>query len=131
MPVSFFKDIAGRFTMDSATEFLLGRSVDSMSSPLPLPSSSDRFTRTGNAFADALRTALDTVVHRLIIGEQWPMLEMKDATAPSMKILHDYMEPIIDEAFKSKGLRDINKDAVDNGTFLEHLVVVTDGGCQC
>lgn len=115
--------------MDSATEFLFGRSVDSMSSPLPPPGATKSIADTENAFVDAFKVSLESSASRLFVGRQWPLREVKeDATGVSMKVIHDYLEPIVDEALKAKELHKVEeKDVMESGTLLEHLVNTTEG----
>lgn len=51
-----------------------------------------------------------------------------DATGPSMKIIHNYLEPMVDDALKAKASQKGEaRDATEDGTLLEHLVNTTEG----
>ncbi|EGN93507.1 hypothetical protein SERLA73DRAFT_163545 [Serpula lacrymans var. lacrymans S7.3] len=124
-----FQDVISRFTLDSATEFLFGHSVDTLFSGLPYPydvnktklqdnSSSERFAR---AFKDAQRN----VARRNTVGQTWPLLELfADRTAEPMQVVNAFLEPILKEAIqKHQSSFDADKDAfLDEETLLEHLV---------
>ncbi|KAG9044823.1 hypothetical protein FS837_007482 [Tulasnella sp. UAMH 9824] len=124
-----FQDIAGRLTMDSATEFLFGRSVDSLSSPLPRPRAVSRdILDTENAFVKAFNAALIAVGYRLYAGGHWRLFEfMGDKTRSHMKVIRGYLDPIIDEALrKKKQSAEEKPDEEEKSTLLEHLVASTE-----
>lgn len=117
------QDIAGRLTMDSATEFLFGRSVNSMASPLPLPGgASGDLTDGENAFVRAFNAALDVCAFRINAGEHWALWEFKeDRTRSHMKVIYDYLDPIVDEAIREKKQADGGDSETDHTTLLGHL----------
>ncbi|KAG8976679.1 hypothetical protein FRB90_009077, partial [Tulasnella sp. 427] len=120
-----FQDIAGRLTMDSATEFLFGRSVNSMSSPLPVPGEATDDKSDGeNAFVSAFNAALDVCAFRVNAGEHWPLWEFKgDRTRSHMKVIYNYLNPIVDEAIRNKKKAEGSEGAeADETTLLGHLV---------
>ncbi|KIO27175.1 hypothetical protein M407DRAFT_233465 [Tulasnella calospora MUT 4182] len=124
-----FQDVAGRLTMDSATEFLFGRSVNSLSSPLPRPcAAAGHVTDTENAFVKAFNAALVAVGYRLYAGGHWRLFEfMGDKTRPHMKIIRGYLDPIVDEALRKKKQKVAEKaDEEEKSTLLEHLVASTE-----
>ncbi|KIO19942.1 hypothetical protein M407DRAFT_142593 [Tulasnella calospora MUT 4182] len=118
------QDIAGRLTMDSATEFLLGRSVDSMSSPLPQPGRpAEERKDTESAFVSAFTAALGVCTFRVSVRDTWPLWELKgDASRPHMKVVYEYLNPIVDEAIKKKRS---TPGEDDENTLLGHLVAAT------
>ncbi|KAG8961753.1 hypothetical protein FRC00_011399 [Tulasnella sp. 408] len=123
-----FQDMAGRLTMDSATEFLFGRSVDSLSSPLPRPrAAAEDIIDNENAFVKAFNAALVAVGYRLYAGGHWRLFEfMGDKTRPHMKVIRGYLDPIIDEALRKKQQNAKEKtDEEEKSTLLEHLVAST------
>ncbi|KAG9016306.1 hypothetical protein FRB90_003335 [Tulasnella sp. 427] len=119
------QDIAGRFTMDSATEFLFGRSVNSMSSPLALPGRpAEEMTDIGSSFVRAFTKALGICALRINSGSNWPLGEIKgDASRPHMKIIHEYLDPIVKDALSKKKS---GAGSEDENTLLGHLVASTD-----
>lgn len=115
--------------MDSATEFLFGRSVNSMSSPLPLPGgASGDLTDGENAFVRAFKAALDVCAFRINAGEHWALWEFKgDRTRSHMKVIYDYLDPIVDEAIREKKKADGGDSETDHTTLLGHLASEIDG----
>ncbi|KAG9016362.1 hypothetical protein FRB90_003112 [Tulasnella sp. 427] len=136
-----FQDIVSRFTMDSAAEFLFGLDVHSLSSPLPQPGASPETTNEFNRFTAAFVNTLDAISGRIrFSGFGWQLKELlKDQTTDDMKVLYDYIEPILNGALKEKaakkdGDKRVNVTVNDNKggvvdvneTLLAHLVSVTD-----
>ncbi|KAF7331020.1 hypothetical protein MVEN_02442300 [Mycena venus] len=113
-----FQDLVARFTLDSATEFLFGRSVDSISADLPYPRSSP--LSTSSSFLDHPAN---------VFGPLWLLREFwKDRIKPHRKIIDDYMEPTLHEELEKKKAKEGKDDKPDEeaGTFLSQLVQSTD-----
>ncbi|KAG8861160.1 hypothetical protein FRB96_003110 [Tulasnella sp. 330] len=132
-----FQDIAGRFTMDSATAFLFGESVHSMSTPLALPYTAQSTTASSSSmeipFASAFKSALEGYSMRIPVGKTWPLWEITgDKNRPYVKLLHDYVDPIVERGLSNKRKLALarreegDEPADENGTLLDHLVSVTD-----
>jgi len=135
------QDLMSRFTLDSATEFLFGHCVESLSAGLPYPHNSTyapfipRTTRddAANEFASAFLEAQETISVRERYGWVWPFMEtFKDKSSEPMKVVNAYIEPIVKEALeKKRSLPPKEKgeisEATDDGTLLDHLVQVTSG----
>lgn len=126
--------MAGRFTLDSATEFLFGQCVNSLSAPLPTsaadhrPATSSSPFNPNNRFADALWEAQMESARRSRIRSIWPLFEIfKDRTKDSMDFLHGYIDPIIKVALRKKSERNKAADPNPAETLLDHLVDMTDG----
>lgn len=132
--------MAGRFTLDSATEFLFGQCVDSLSSPLPIPANRPQPPSTSlsqaplnlnNRFAEALGEAqLQSAIRNRTLAI-WPLFEiLEDKTKKSSDVLRSYIDPILTEALRKKkasvGLEKVAGDEERN-TLLDHLVDATDG----
>ncbi|KXN80905.1 Cytochrome P450 52A3-A [Leucoagaricus sp. SymC.cos] len=136
------QDLVGRFTLDSATEFLFGHDVRSLSGSLPYPhnhplhskgskttiSDAENFsTRFAEAFSEAQRIT----ARRSRYGVHWPLTEFwKDTIKEPMRIVKELIEPIVEEAVRKKRLR-MNgvggeKNEEEEGTLLENLVNETD-----
>ncbi|KAI8995693.1 cytochrome P450 [Trametes punicea] len=150
VPVDW-QDVASRFTMDSATEFLFGRNVHSLNAPLPYPSTysartlitraasdlrpnasegdevhpANRFVR---AFQDALRA---TGVRTRFVQSTWPLFEFwGDKVKQYLKAVDDFIDPIVEEALRAKAEKvsgggvdaEGKEQARDDETLLEHLV---------
>ncbi|KAE9407488.1 cytochrome P450 [Gymnopus androsaceus JB14] len=140
-----FQDLIGRFTLDSATEFLFGSCVHSLAAGLPYPYnivppfSSDTSMTTANfsnTFLEAFLKAQDAIASRERFAMVWPFLEIwQDKTEEPMKVLNAFIQPIINEAvakrnnMKKSGLVGVEKKAEEveeDETMLDHLVKLTD-----
>ncbi|KAF7366339.1 hypothetical protein MSAN_00890300 [Mycena sanguinolenta] len=104
-----FQDLASRFTMDSSTSFLFGSCVDSLSAPLPYPSTvSSPFLAPASpdpadVFTKAYSTAINHISSRSRFGWIWPFFEITgDATHSQMRVVDAYLEPIITAAVARK-----------------------------
>lgn len=106
-----FQDVLQRFTLDSASEFLLGTDVQSLADPLPFPLSSSpssslgkstnytRATSKADAFARAFADAQVLATHRNLTGWLWPLTEIThDTMQAPMVVVNAFLEPIIDRA---------------------------------
>ncbi|KAK0226219.1 cytochrome P450 [Armillaria fumosa] len=127
-----FQDLIQRFTLDSATEFLFGKSVESLSGVLPYPPSpvlhlgKPHQKTHPEVFAGAFLSALDILHERGDEAWIWPLFEIfKDKTAAPMSIVNQFIEPIVNEAVKQRdeeknGIRET--DDIQKDTLLSHLV---------
>ncbi|KAK0484364.1 cytochrome P450 [Armillaria luteobubalina] len=127
-----FQDLIQRFTLDSATEFLFGKSVKSLSGVLPYPPSSvlhlgkPHKKTHAEVFAGAFLSALNILHERGDEAWIWPLFEtFKDKTAAPMSIVNQFIEPIVNEAVQQRdeeknGIREI--DDTQKDTLLGHLV---------
>ncbi|KAF9070001.1 cytochrome P450 [Rhodocollybia butyracea] len=150
-----FQDLIGRFTLDTATEFLFGSCVHSLAAGLPFPrnvaqpvesgiatpiSSSEKLplspnipaTKLAREFTKAFLEAQGIISIRERFPSIWPLLEIrKDKTKAPMKVINAFIEPIVAEAVaKMKGQEKKNDSAVEDigeeDTLLDHLVKQTD-----
>ncbi|KAK7049282.1 hypothetical protein VNI00_005883 [Paramarasmius palmivorus] len=136
-----FQDLMGRFTLDSATEFLFGSCVHSLSANPPYPhyapvelSSSPETdeARRAQTFTKAFLEAQEVIGLRIWVGPLWPLAEFwEDKTVEPMNIVNSFIEPIIAEALEKKRAAGrpskIAKEEVgDDETMLDHLVDLTD-----
>lgn len=124
--------------MDSATSFLFGESVDSMSTPLALPynvrSPTAHSSSKDVSFSSAFKLALEGYSFRLAIGKMWPLWEMTgDKNQDKVKVLHEFVDPIVERGLSKKKTIEAAErkcegdDAEESTTLLDHLVSVTDG----
>ncbi|QRV93092.1 cytochrome P450 family protein [Ceratobasidium sp. AG-Ba] len=125
-----FQDIVGRFTLDSGTEFLFGKDIQSLNAPLPYPHITP--TDTSASFAAAFGRAQEMMVVRSGFGLLWPLFEMFwDRTEDDMRVIDAYVLPILREKLaEKKNIALMPKgDKVEEGndTLLDHLVQFTDG----
>lgn len=140
-----FQDLVGRFTLDSATDFLFGHCVDVLLSGLPYspneqnaPISAHAFRETDRAskFADAFARSQEIVARRNRFNSAWPLAEFwQDKTQPHLEIINAFIDPILKDAVQKKrdaiasGLRtgDSGEKAIEeDDTFLSHLVQSTE-----
>ncbi|KAF9500217.1 cytochrome P450 [Pleurotus eryngii] len=134
------QDLASRFTLDSATEFLFGQNVRSLSAGLPYPHYDPRSNDSvfknhpANLFAVAFGEAQSNVALRSRYGINWPLAEpWVDKTAKQMKVVKRFIEPILKEAVeRKKAMGDMEKNTAadrevkEGETLLDHLVNYTD-----
>ncbi|KAK7046126.1 hypothetical protein VNI00_007129 [Paramarasmius palmivorus] len=135
-----FQDIITKFTLDSATEFLFGVNVHSLSASLPYPPNISRQTAVGTdlnatqkaqTFAQALLDLQNVVSFRVRVGPLWPLWELlEDKSIAPMKVVNAFVEPIVSEAVgRKKANRTRNKksnEIDEDETLLDHLVNLTD-----
>ncbi|KAF8654871.1 hypothetical protein AX16_003332 [Volvariella volvacea WC 439] len=132
-----FQDVISRFTLDSATEYLLGHDVKSLSAGLPYPHYSHLYqtpqglasSHPANKFAQALFAAQVHTAARARYGEKWPLFEFwKDKVKGPMKIVHEFIEPILYDAIAAKKQMQIRgvSENKESDTLLEQLVSSTD-----
>ncbi|PPQ71743.1 hypothetical protein CVT24_006507 [Panaeolus cyanescens] len=130
-----FQDVASRFTLDSATEFLFGHSSDSLSAGIPYPPSSAHknsasfYSHPSNFLAEALVDSQIQSNIRASYGESWPWAEFwADKVAPLRRKMDDFIEPMMREALKNREERlqqgVIEKDEAES-TLLAHLAKQT------
>ncbi|KAG8730102.1 hypothetical protein FRC11_007420, partial [Ceratobasidium sp. 423] len=129
-PAVDFQDLVGRFTLDSATEFLFGSSTHSLDAPLPRPSQPP--ADESATFAAAFGRAQELLMRRFVLGGFWPWFELfKDTTEGSMKVINAFTNPILQAKLKEKreGSLSLKEKGARNGegeTLLDHLVGFSD-----
>lgn len=142
------QDLTGRFTMDSATEFLFGKDLRSLSGKIPyphnVPAPNNTTTTANEAIADArFFTAFNAAqlqsAYRIRFGYQWPLFELwKDTVEDHMKIVRETLAPILDAAIEKKKLSEVGmseeqkkaareESATESETVLDHLLQFTQG----
>jgi hypothetical protein len=136
--------MVSRFTLDSATEFLFGNDVRSLSAGYPYPPSSPQARappakiHPANGFAQAFSAAQVVSASRGRWGPHWPAAEFwVDKAGKHMVAVESFITPILKEALVKKRLtgnvaqetRGNTKDreVKDGETLLDHLVHYTDG----
>lgn len=137
---AYVQDMVSRFTLDSATEFLFGNDVRSLSAGLPYPHTSplvatyDR-SHPANVFAHAFANAQELANRRSRFGSAWPLKEFwKDKVKIQRDIINKFIDPILAEAIAKKrtmkettGMQDGEREVKDGETLLDHLVNYTEG----
>lgn len=126
-----------RFTLDSATEFLFGQDVCSLSAGLPYPEDVPTATRSHPAdiFAHSFGKAQELTAFRGRRGKNWALSEFfKDNVDEHRKVVEKFVDPIISEALRKRkeldleGKKSGGKDEVgEDETLLDHLVNCTQG----
>lgn len=129
-----FQDLISRFTLDSASEFLFGHCINSLSAGLPYPHNATESTdaiqgdNTATAFAYAFSEAQQAINRRVSLGQIWPLTEiLADDTAQHMKVVNAFLDPILKDALEkhsTAGEFDKN-DFTDDQTLVDHLVNLT------
>jgi hypothetical protein len=133
-----FQDLVSRFTLDSATEFLFGRDVGSLSAHIPYPASAAHlnkpslYNHPSTSFVKAFSEGQRLGVARSSFGQEWPLLEFwSDNVAPLRKVMDNFTEPLMEEALAKRKLELSKgadaKDSDDNGNLLAYLVNHTQG----
>ncbi|KAG5653249.1 hypothetical protein H0H81_001506 [Sphagnurus paluster] len=128
-----FQDLMSRFTLDSASEFLFGHCVHSLTAGLPYPhnasyvppDSSTPQANRANEFARAFLEAQEVAARRERLGWVWPLTEiMADKTKEPMRIVNEYLDPIVQEAIaKKQAAPKLDEKEVEDGqTLIDHLV---------
>ena len=127
------QDILFRFTLDTATEFLFGQDVNTLSADLPYPASyrgSDRGREhPSDGFALAFKRAMEYTFPRVIYEEFWPLMEpWEDTVATQREITNRFIDPIIHAALeKQKAAKRMDGIDKEERTLLDHLVQQTGG----
>ncbi|KAF8632403.1 hypothetical protein AX17_004844 [Amanita inopinata Kibby_2008] len=147
------QDLASRFTMDSATEFLFAQDVHSLAAGLPYPGShyytptpqhlqlaDAQQTHPANIFTRAFDEAQRLSSLRSRWGVNWPLREFwKDKVAEKMVVVNGFIEPILAEAIRKKKEREtaegvtgekksgaVDREVKDGESLLDHLTNYTD-----
>ena len=114
------EDLIARFTVDTASEFLFGENLDTLSC------GNDGF----GSFTGAFKDIQALVCKRNILGNFWPLLELfQDKSEPHKKVIRGWVDPLliravrIQEEMKEKG-QTVNPNEC---TFLEYLATATQG----
>ncbi|KAG5353626.1 hypothetical protein C0989_004307 [Termitomyces sp. Mn162] len=138
-----FQDLVSRFTLDSASEFLFGHCVRSLSAGLPYPSPSSLYPASrqssetqhpSNRFVDSFLQGQLLSALRTRYGPSWALLEFwKDRVLPHRAVIDEFAQPILEEAIRNNRTRkeqnatEKNGEELLGGTLLDHLVSQTEG----
>ena len=129
------QDVLSRFTLDTATEFLFGQDVNTLSADLPYPSTyrgpNRRREHHSDGFALAFNRAMEYTFPRVIYEEFWPLTQFwEDTVATQREITHKFIDPIIHAALEKRKATEEMGETGQEVTLLDHLVQQTDGGNQ-
>ncbi|KAF7343938.1 hypothetical protein MVEN_01682500 [Mycena venus] len=129
------QDCVSRFTLDSAAEFLVGKSVDSASAGLPYPESAPIvnsayfLNHPSNIFVTAFSQGQVLMMDRVAYSTKWPLVEFwKDRVKPHREIADAFIEPILNAALEKRRAAEQAGTELEeeHTTFLSHLVQATD-----
>ncbi|KIJ32051.1 hypothetical protein M422DRAFT_783590 [Sphaerobolus stellatus SS14] len=129
-----FQDLVGRFTLDSATEFLFGSCVNSLDADLPYAWNSPRnakaprTTHSSDKFAEAFSKAQFQIALRSRTADVYQLLEFwKDKTEDPMKDIMEFINPIVQEGLaKKKSMQLTTTEEKEYLTLLDDLFQKTD-----
>ncbi|KAJ7267575.1 cytochrome P450 [Mycena haematopus] len=125
-----FQDLASRYTLDWATDFLFGVNVGSLTSVLPYPAAagmqaSQSKLTPADAFVRSFAAAETVASMRTRFGPVWPLLELRrDKVKHHMSVVYDFVEPIVRTAVERNRSRKPEEKAsnAEELTFLDYLV---------
>lgn len=131
------QDLHTRFALDTSSEFLFGKNLDTLSCKLPVAGATDNTGVKGTvthdrwgSFAQAFDKCQEIATRRARLGKIWPAFELfKDQTDEPVKVIKDWLEPLVRDALDEKDrlqAMDI-EPPVDQKSFLEHLASSTEG----
>ncbi len=127
-----------RFTLDSATEFLFGHDVGSLSANIPYPASATHlnkpsfYNHPSTTFVKAFSEGQRLAVERFSFGNDWPLFEFfSDKVAPLRRVMDNFTEPLMEDALEKRNIK-LSKgadadDSDGNGNLLAYLVNHTQG----
>ncbi|PPR02520.1 hypothetical protein CVT26_012004 [Gymnopilus dilepis] len=124
-----FQDLVSRFTFDSATEFLFGHDVQSLSAGLPyspcanVPNPPEFENHPSNVFVNAFMEGQRISAIRTRMGPNWPLAEFwHDKVKPLREIMDSFTEPLLRAALEKNATDEKTDDKDDGDTLLAHLV---------
>ncbi|KAF8893049.1 cytochrome P450 monooxygenase pc-3 [Infundibulicybe gibba] len=116
-----FQDLVSRFTLDSATEFLFGTDVCSLSAGLPYPETApdknplSHLDHPSHRFVGSFMAGQAKIATRFAFGLNWPLFEFwKDAVERKEKIVEGDEVNLLDHLLKHTSDEQILKDELVN-----------------
>ena len=104
-----FQNVASRFTLDSATEFLFGEEARPLSTGIVYPPSSPLskdpvfLNHPANRFIRALQESQVATAQRTNYGSSWYFTEFwKNKVEEHMKVCFEFIDPIIADTLAQK-----------------------------
>ncbi|KAH9929493.1 cytochrome P450 [Epithele typhae] len=127
-------DLASRFTMDSATEFLFGKDVCSLAVGLKYPPTSEKgqvqtIQADSDEFTIAFAEAQTAAADRSDFPGIWGLFEFwKDEVEARRDSIDKFINPIIEDALKRKSGADMDygDKSAEEDTMLTQMVRTTD-----
>lgn len=130
------QDLYARFTLDSASEFLFGNNLATLSGKLPEAGKTQmgpKGSATDDAFgsfAQAFEEAQCVITQRARMGYFWPAVEFgRNRLHEAATVTKRFLDPIVTRALEEKAkVRRLGvESAIADRTFLEHLAASTEG----
>ncbi|KAJ7853718.1 cytochrome P450 monooxygenase CYP63 [Mycena olivaceomarginata] len=132
------QDLVSRFTLDSASEFLFGMKLNTLSQPLTVPGKVKLGPKGSipidgatefDEFTEAFERVAVIITRRGTQGDTWPLLELfEDKTEDSIATIMNWLEPIVNRAISDKenGKAAGAVTPLDDNVFLDFLAAKTD-----
>ncbi|CAA7269186.1 unnamed protein product [Cyclocybe aegerita] len=127
-----FQDLVSRFTLDSATEFLFGQSVGSLSAGISYPACAAHktpdsfYSHPSRVFVGAFAESQHLTSMRFGMGDEWQMAEfLGDKIKPLRKVIDEFTKPLMKAALekREKDLREkADEKNIEEDNLLAHLV---------
>ncbi|PPQ95842.1 hypothetical protein CVT26_015972 [Gymnopilus dilepis] len=127
-----FQDLVARFTLDSATEFLFGTSVNSIGAGIPYPPSeagknpASFYNHPSNVFVDAFIQGQIQAAVRTGMGAEWALTKFtRDKILPLRAVMDEFTEPLMKAALENRQKELLSGAKSADGqeeTLLAHLV---------
>ncbi|KAF5319303.1 hypothetical protein D9619_008466 [Psilocybe cf. subviscida] len=124
------QDLYARFSLDTASYFLFGRNLDTLSASLPIPgvtgagpkgsATNDAWGSFSHAFDMCQINASDSGR----IGRFWPLFELfKDKNEEHARAIRQFLDPLVQDAIAKKQVTDKEGSAnsIADKNFLQHL----------
>ena len=130
------QDLYARFTLDTASEFLFGRNLNTLAGSLPEAGSAKMGPKgsatndTFGSFAQAFEQAQIVITLRARLGYFWPIFELfRDKMKGPSRETKSWLDPIVKHALEEKeNSKRLGVEApITQRTFLEHLAQSTEG----
>ncbi|KAJ7281436.1 cytochrome P450 monooxygenase CYP63 [Mycena rebaudengoi] len=131
------QDLVSRFTLDSASEFLFGMKLNTLSQPLTQPGKAKLGPKGSipidgatefDEFTEAFERVAVIITRRGTQGDTWPLLELfEDKTEDSISTIMNWMEPMVKKAVSEKERRSQAgvETAAGENVFLDFLASKT------
>ena len=115
-----FEDLLARFTVDTASEFLFGENLDTLSY------AEDGF----GSFTNAFMAIQEEICRRNLFGGIWPLFELfEDKCEKHKKVIRDWVDPLVARAVRIQKEMEEKGQTVDpkDSRFLEYVATTTQG----
>ena len=129
------QDLYNRFSLDAASEFLFGKTLDTLSASLPVPGTpmgpkGSATEDTWGSFISAFESAQQNITNRGRLGPIWPLFELfKDKNEEHSNVIRQWLSPLVQQALADKRTleeMEVSSPMADK-CFLQHLADSTNG----